>query len=515
MPLSEEAQTTLTRLLTEFDYYAPRCLTILTKEGRLAPFQLNDAQLYAHRALEQQLAATGRVRALLLKGRQQGISTYVQGRFYWKTTTHEGRQAFILTHEQAASAHLYDIAMRYHLCCPEPLRPYADRTNAKELRFANLMSGYKVATAGSKDTGRSNTVHLFHGSESAFWPNAERHLSGVLQTIPPSEGTEIILESTANGAGGVFFNYWTDAKRGSGKYLPIFIPWFWQREYRAEVPADFEADADEQALARQFGLDSAQLQWRRDKIDELKSKDQFKQEYPNTDGEAFLMSGRSCFDPDWRGKARRECWHPRWLMALQGDQFVEQAKGELRVWEKPKPGARYVIGADVAEGLAHGDFSCGDVLMMPEGNQVAQWHGHIAPDRFGVVLKVLGLWYNAALLGVERNNHGLTTLTTLRDLYYPMLYAERDIEHKGTGDKETKKFGWLTTAKSKFKIIDQLAADLRDENHGLACFETVDELDTYVVHQDGHYGAIDCCFDDRVMSRAIAGEMRRAAVGWA
>src|SRR4051812_3376766 len=86
------------RLKTDFAHYAEKCLKIRTKGGRIRPFILNTAQRHVHAVLEGQLAATGRVRAVILKGRQQGCSTYVQGRFYWKVTHGDGLRAFILTH---------------------------------------------------------------------------------------------------------------------------------------------------------------------------------------------------------------------------------------------------------------------------------------------------------------------------------------------------------------------------------------------------------------------------------
>jgi hypothetical protein len=48
---------------------------------------------------------------------------------------------------------------------------------------------------------------------------------------------------------------------------------------------------------------------------------------------------------------------------------------------------------------------------------------------------------------------------------------------------------------------------LRDGDHGLLCKESLDELYSFVIHEDGSYGAQVGQYDDRVMSRAIAGEM--------
>lgn len=497
----------LKRCADDFEYFADRALSIRTKSGSIERLKLNVAQLALHKRLEEQLKSTGRIRAIVLKGRQQGVSTYVEGRFYWRVTHRPGVMAYILTHEQEATNNLFAMAQRYHELAPDDMKPQTEASNAKELIFSGLDSGYKIGTAGSRGTGRGTTLQYFHGSEVAHWPHAETHLSGVLQAVPDATGTEVILESTANGVGDVFHQYWQDAESGKGDYIPIFIPWYWQPEYRRSATG-IELTAEEVALSRLYGLDNEQIAWRRGKIHELKSEALFQQEYPCTASEAFISSGRTVFEKAWMMAAEAECYSPKYRASVSGKSIARRDDGELRVWVDPEPGKRYAIGADVAEGLAHGDYSCADVLSVPDGHQVAQWHGHISPDRFADVLAALGKRYNSALIGVERNNHGLTTVTKLRDDGYRNLYAQQELDHRG-GDKEQRKVGWLTTEKSKYKIIDQLAAELRDGDHGIACRETVMEMRTYMVSDNGSYNAKPGCYDDRVMSRAIAGEMVR------
>ena len=67
------------RLRDSFEYYAPRCLKIRTKSGAVEQMRLNAAQLYLHTKLEEQKRKTGRIRALIVKGRKQGCSTYTEG----------------------------------------------------------------------------------------------------------------------------------------------------------------------------------------------------------------------------------------------------------------------------------------------------------------------------------------------------------------------------------------------------------------------------------------------------
>lgn len=274
------------RLKDDFEFFARNCLKIRTKEGKVLPLHLNSAQRHVHRLLEEQKAKTGRVRAVILKARQEGCSTYVQARFYHQLTHAKGKRAFILTHEDKATQNIFEIAERYYKNCPTQVRPKLQASNAKELIFGKLDSGYGVATAGKKDTGRSATIQLFHGSEVAFWPHAENHAAGAMQTVP-RDRSEIILESTSAGPRGLFYKYWKDAVEGKSEYIPIFVPWFWQDEYRAEVSEDFELTAEEQSYKDEYGLDDEQIAWRRAKISELYGVHRFRREYPATPEEAW------------------------------------------------------------------------------------------------------------------------------------------------------------------------------------------------------------------------------------
>lgn len=295
------------KLKDNFQHYAQKCLKIRTKDGQIASLALNKAQLFIHERLEQQKQKTGKVRALILKGRQQGCSTYTEGRFYWKVTHRKGVRAFILTHEVEATNNLFDMASRFHDHCPALVKPQTQADNAKELYFGQLDSGYKVGTAGSKGTGRSQTIQYFHGSEVAFWPHAETHATGVMQAVPDAPETESILESTANGIGNYFHTMWQRAEAGLSEYQAIFIPWFWQPEYRKQVNRALEY-AD---YAEQYGLDDEQVSWMMAKIQEFGGDEsKFHQEYPATAALAFQSSTERSLIPADRVLAARKEENP-------------------------------------------------------------------------------------------------------------------------------------------------------------------------------------------------------------
>lgn len=309
--LNEAAELAIRqRLKDDFLHYAEKVLQIRTKAGDIKPLALNKAQLYIHERLEKQRAETGRVRALILKGRQQGCSTYVEARYYWRVTHRKGVRAFILTHEAESTAALFEMAQRYHEQCNEVVKPSTGASSQKELAFDKLDSAYKVGTAGNKSVGRGTTVQYFHGSEVAFWPHAAEHSKGILQAVPDENETEVILESTANGVGNFYHEQWQAAEAGETDFQAIFVPWYWQDEYRVKVDADFEASDYELHLREVYKLDDGQIAWRRRKIRELTvggtdGEQAFRQEYPLTAAEAFAVSGDdTLIQPESVAKAR-------------------------------------------------------------------------------------------------------------------------------------------------------------------------------------------------------------------
>lgn len=294
--MDTEEQRKLLKLKDDFDYYARNCLLVRSKSGTIKSFKLNKAQQYVHACLQRQFEETGKIRAIVLKGRQMGLSTYIGGRFYWKVTHRFGVRAFILTHEAESTSALFEMTQRYHDECPIFVKPSTGASNAKELVFDKLDSGYKLGTAGNKAVGRGTTVQYFHGSEVAFWPNASEHAKGILQAVPDEKGTEVILESTANGIGNYYHQQWQKAEAGESEFQAIFVPWFWQDEYRKALPEGFSLTSEEEELKRTYGLDDEQIQFRRFKIAELSAEgvdgeQAFKQEYPMNATEAFQVSG--------------------------------------------------------------------------------------------------------------------------------------------------------------------------------------------------------------------------------
>src|SRR5262249_52033753 len=157
------------KLRNDLEYFAQHCLKLRPKSGPLQPFTFNAAQRKLHDLIEAQKAKAGRVRAIVLKARQLGVSTYAAGRKYQRTIHNPGLRTIIIGHERRASSNLFEIVKRFHDLMPDDLRPSVGTSNAESLLFDRLDSGYIVSVASNEGTGRSATAQLLHASEAAFW----------------------------------------------------------------------------------------------------------------------------------------------------------------------------------------------------------------------------------------------------------------------------------------------------------------------------------------------------------
>lgn len=508
--MKKELRAVRKRLLEDFSFYAKSSLKIRTKQGEVAPLALNPAQKVLNKAVSEQLRTDGKIRIIILKARQQGLSTYVGGYLYYSVSQRKAQKAMVVTHHADSTRALFDMTRRYHQHCPDILKPSTKYSSRRELSFDVLDSSYVVATAGGDSVGRGETLTHVHASELAFWPKSTQGdiWNGLAQAVPNSSKTAIFIESTANGVSGVFYDLWKGAVEGTNGFVPVFIPWYIDPSYREEVPENFERTPDEIELAEKYELDDEQLMFRRRKIAQ-NGYDLFRQEYPSYPEEAFLTTGRPVFNPDQLQEQLENASDIEERLALEGDEWHHHVKGELTTYRKIDPGERYVIGADVAMGVRNGDFSVAQVLDSKK-RQVATWRGHVHPDYFANVLYELGLLYNEAFIIVENNSHGILTCTRLgKDMAYPNFYTE--VQYDKLTDKETVRLGFSTTAKTKPLVIDELRASMRENELELNDKTTIREMLTYIVTNSGSMEAESGCFDDCVISLSLANHVHEGA----
>ena len=565
----ERLLDTIDRFRNDAYAYSSLCLRIRDKGANLRPLDANFAQRYVEQRIQHQFSKTGRVRAVILKARQEGVSTWTAGRFFRRIHLQAGQKGLVLADSLDRAGAIFGIYTRFWENLPAELQPVRKSyANQKRLAFSHD-SELSVRPASDSEAGRAQTVHLLHASELAFWPpNTQRETWVSLMQAIPDDGSEVIVESTAKGAGGLFHELWEQTeKKGSG-WIGIFLPWWIHEEYDLEKPLKAELEAIEtspddfelQALSegipfdgKKYVLPVTRLAWRRRTIAEKFGGDpitlgkdatrEFQREYPATAEEAFLMSGACFFDEDELRKLANRTNDPVQVGVLEetgtptGIRFRETARGSIDIFEKPQPKAHYVIGADTATGKevvsrrtqdqaareAGGrDYSCAVVLKLGEEGktlpeEVAILHGYIPPDQFARQLAMLGKFYSCggparshptlrdpALIMVESNHaSGQRVLEYLREIVkYRNIYWQREIN---TRTKHVEKRpGWRTDDRTRIILLDSLAEAVRKAKIVIPCRNTIREMTTFVVWEDGKPAGEEGCHDDRVMAFALA-----------
>lgn len=550
------AQEAIRVIAANFYWYCERNLMIKDKRGQMVPLIPNWAQRKLVELVLADLLAGRPVRYIILKARQMGFSTVIEGLCYWWTTTHRYIVSVIIAHQKPAAENLYKMFRRYYENSHphfQPRRKYNTRTDLtfdaedaikdeyreKGLPSPGLQSEIKTMVA--KDGGgRSDTVIFFHGSEVAFWESSADVVSSALQAVPLLPETFAFLESTANGVGNYFYTEWQFAKKGESTFTPFFAAWHEHNEYEieGEVAVYDEEEAELLAIFKhnKYPRDrwAPKILWRREKKKEFRTDPKkFYQEYPKDDMEAFLASGRPKFDIRrliQMEQAIDTVKPPRFaeITKLKNDQgqtvydckfyamnFADQDPTPLKVWEMPfkgdisknMPAGKYSIAVDVADDKdvdagERGDYSVIDVMDTRTLKTVARWRGHIDPDELGKVVFNLGMFYNTALVGVEVNNQGLTTVQHLRDHFYRNLY-QRETSEEEQFQERTSKMGWATNRRTKPIIINGLQAAIREGTLVDYDIVFIRECMTYVIDDQGYTAAQEGMHDDCVMAKAI------------
>ena len=510
----KEKRSQLKGYAGDFALFAEEQIKIITKDATqgFVPFQLNECQQEITRILEKQLEETGRVRAIILKARQQGISTYCAGRVFWKSYFTPHARSVVMAHDSATSDALFNMSKNLIKNMRGSLTPEERKSNAKEIIInspamsdRDASASYRLYTAGSPEAGRGTTPTIAHLSEVAFWQHDAKILAGLFQGISQAAGTEVILESTANGAQGEFYRLWKGAVAGENEYVPIFLPWFFTDEYRREAPDNMELSIEEEKLQEKYDLDLDQLYWRRLKIaegGELK----FKQEYPSNADEAFIVSGSNVFNVEKldalvpKGPLKRMQWDPYSKL------MEDHREGDIYIYDYPDWDEPYVLSADVSLGVGQ-DYSVG-IVMNNRREIVAMFRNNrIDPSKFGELLFYLGRYFNNAFLCVESNSMGIATLQKLQHMGYVNLYYQTKIAN--VDNDEGLRLGFRTTVATKPVIIGNLKNAIENEDIMVPAPVMIQELKDYISTETGKTEAAPGCTDDIVIAMALGLEVLR------
>lgn len=554
-----------------FRYFCEVALLVRTgsAEGdwNYVPLVLNEEQERFARAVISARLEQRKVRFIILKARKLGLSTVVQALAVWYGSWVEAFRTKTLAHQQSATDEIGLIAEEMLSRMPERLKPYLGGRKNKGVLVWENGSKITVETQRSSEQSRGGTPSFLHISELAFWDegrragSAERTLTALFGSIEEGSGGSavmVVIETTANGVSGAFYDRWMDAQNPGSEWTPFFFPW--QTATKHQIP---DKTPEEVALSRLIrdlglsrderisgvmassaagsvgqewaeravdnGLTCGQLRWAMAKAGELGDMKTFDQEYPMSAELAFVSSGRAVLDtiaarwvkgtvtkPACRsGLLRSRPYTPLsaadasdmgWSPWLEVER-VSSPGDAWYFWKAPEIGwtGRYVVGVDSSYGSGkdHAAIHVKDVL---RNEQVAEFYSKTtAADVLAEQASLVGYWYGTALIVPELNGSGAVVVKDLWTARYPRIYRRMVSESDGGRDNEWgMQFGVYMDDRTRTVLVSTLVAGLKSATHRVFSSRLALEFETFRFDAKGKPDHAKGRFSDAIMAAGLA-----------
>ena len=488
-------------------------LKIADKSGKIVPFKLTDEQRTIANGLEH--------KNIISKARQLGCSVLVCALSIRRCVCHPNTTCVLISHSQESTNKVFGKLKQMFYSLPDCIRPELLTNNRQELSFVNG-SRISCQTAGNKDLLRGDTcTGILHCSEYAMWKDQERQMQSMMQAV--TESCTVIIESTTKGFNS-FTSTYMQASNGENDFKPFFFSWInarklfepqykqavksYKARHNGEMLTEDDYDDEEKYLAT-LGMTPEQAVWRRMKIAES-SLDSFHEEYPSSFEESCIVTGSSVFD-NAKIVRLQQAIIDRNIKPLPLDKIVgipsllqtHIKNRNLKVWEIPKNGMKYVLGCDLSEGLGgNRDYST-IFVMDKDGRQVAEFASNkIKPYQMADIIDAMGRWYNKGLLVVEKASGGHSCIERLRyEKHYMNMYKYKSYdEFKRT----IWQVGFDTNVKSKSLAVNDMREWFDKNLIDIQSNELLEEMKVFVAENNGAFNAIVGCHDDRISACWLA-----------
>lgn len=492
--------------MDDFKYltWMARNLKIINLDGEEVSLIANVAQRQVHGALQKQHESGLPVRAIVLKARREGVSTYVQGRYFADVNRRKNQVACIISADEDATNKVFKMSQYFQGHYTNKRK--TKHSNRKEIIYDKPhYSEFVCQTAGKGILGRGGRTSHMHATEFAFWANAKSQFGGAAQEVPDRHGTSIIIESTANGVGDAFYDMfwqaWNDWKetKDLNNYLPIFLPWYIFPEYVKTPPEGYKLEEEEIFLKNKFKLTDNQIYWRRWAI---KNKCQgdiglFKQEYPSTALEAFQSAGTPVFPAGILNDQEKKLTDKgRYgIFVKDGDVIkFEPTEQQINCWFMAEPVEKdgiYCAGADTMEGRsvdpkdekAKTDYHGVATFRRDTGKFVCAFKGRCEQIELAEQYLLMARYYNNAYLAPEIPN-GMIVLQYLKDRGYDKIY-NRQVHDEHLTVEESENLGWRTTSITRKWLVDDLITCMRDGDVTINLPWILEEMKTFIRDKTG------------------------------
>jgi hypothetical protein len=527
-------------MIRGFANHAKFCehVTIRNKEGIAVRYRNSPAGAKLNRAIRKQEQAADPVRVVMLKASQVWASSSVATEIFRRVPFFPGRRALVLADSEAHANLVFEYYQQY--VASYALNPYGAEFDSaivlpalikdteRHIRWAND-SSILVHTAYNVDVGRSAPYNWAHLSEAAFYRDMGTLMTGLMQRIPNSPDSGLIVESTANGMGGDFYDLCQlamDPRRSTG-WAFVFFGWWEHPEYRLTPEPGFKLTREELVELQKYNLHVDQIAWRRRQIETAcEGKiERFRQEFPGNPQEAFQSSGRTIFDMAAVARMPQIQGAPRGRLEVvevgieKRVQFLqsEDGRGELVVYQMPRKGGRYLIGIDHAEGIdpnarkgagaggSDPDYSSATVLDADTGEEMAKLKERYEPAPWGERVYWLGRFYQNAFLVPEQKAVGKAVIGELLRLGYPLeLIYSRQRDPSDRRSPLLQELGYDTNSVFRPVLIAGLDNALRFGAVQIHDPETLMQCRQFVHKPNGREEGIG--HDDDVFGLALAVE---------
>lgn len=541
--------------LSDIDFMAKH-IWIINKDKQRQKLILNKTQLAIENKINELKSAGIPPRIIILKARQEGVTTYFQGKMMADSSQHKDRNSLIVSHEQDSTNAIFSKCKFMYEMLPKDIKPLNRASNARQIEFntplhykgseEGLNSKIVVKIAGKESIGRSDTYSYVHLSEYAFWKGTgenspSNQLTAIMQAVPENINTIAIIESTAKGFND-FKDTWDKAISGENGWYPLFFPWFFMDEYRKSFKSDEDKrdfiltmDEYEKQIQKEHNLDLEQINWYRytKKVKCNNNADKMKQENPTTPEEAFIFSGVPVFDndivmsriniltnryknnPPIQGRFTYKFYNPETRDKIVDNSIDFRISNNkdfeginldyILIYEKPKLFTHYVIGGDTkGDGK---DFFTATVINNYTGNRCATLRMQISNSKlYTYQMYCLGKYYNNALIGIEINFNTSPVEDLQLQFNYPRQYLRRKYDEIKKRHEE--KYGWKTDGNTRPIIIDREIDYVNENIYHFNDVNTLREMLTFAEDKNGRPDSIGSNHDDLLLSDMIAQEIR-------
>lgn len=428
--------------------------------GKLIPFILNEAQKDLFNTVRKH------ARVMICKSRQIGFSTAMTGYFYHNTIMNPGTTTAIIGYNSELTAELLDKVKTFYRSTPEDLRPTIHYNSKYEISFPRVDSKILVLPS-TENVGRGYTLSNVLATELSAWEKQEDKMTTLEASVPI--GGSLVIESTPRGVGNLYHRMWMAEDNG---YAKNEYGWWWGYT-RDEIELIRKRMNNPMKFAQEYGLE-------------------------------FLASGRPVFDPTMIREQRKYVLNVGDAVVDEktGDTFFVKEEDGLRIYKMPEVDGIYVAGVDVSEGIEGGDYSVMIIWDRKTGEEVAMFRGLLPPDILAKKIDKWGRMYNNALMVVEINNHGLTTVSTLRQLVYPTLYF-RQSKFETISQGSSDKIGWKTTRLTRPLLIDDFAQGTRERLLTIHSKELLNEMAVFVYNDNGDMVPTEGFNDDCIFAGGV------------